>query len=108
MRVGQREEDVALGHAVSSSSCFSLCRAFFFFFFFFFFFSPPPPPPRWPTPTQRGQIVRRSAPRWLLPTPTAELGKTERDPILTIGPSIQYVTESGDPVGKIKLLSAAC
>jgi hypothetical protein len=35
-----------------------------------------------------------------------ELGKTERDPISTIGPSIQYVTESGDPVGKIKLLWA--
>jgi hypothetical protein len=39
-------------------------------------------------------------------TPTAELGKTERDPISTIGPSIQYVTESCDPVGKIKLLWA--
>ena len=56
------------------------------------------------TPNQRGQIVRKPFPAGYYQKPTAELGKTERDPISTIGPSIQYVTESGDPVGKIKLL----
>ncbi len=58
------------------------------------------------TPDQRGQIVRKPSPAGYCQTPTTELGKTERDPISTIGPSIQYVTESGDPVGKIKLLWA--
>ena len=56
------------------------------------------------TPDQRGQIVRKPSPAGYCQTPTAELGKTERDPISTIGPSIQYVTKSGDPIGKIKLL----
>ena len=58
------------------------------------------------TPDQRVQIVRKPSPAGYRQTPTAELGKTERNPISTIGPSIQYVTESGDPVGKIKLLWA--
>src|SRR5271166_3724157 len=62
--------------------------------------------PRSTMPNQRGQIVRKPSPAGYCQTPTAELGKTERDPISTIGPSIQYVTESGDPVGKIKLLWA--
>ena len=58
------------------------------------------------TPDERGQIVSKPSPAGYCQTPTTELGKTELDPISTIGPSIQYVTESGDPVGKIKLLWA--
>jgi len=37
---------------------------------------------------QRVQVVRRPSPAGYCHSPTAELGKTERDPISTIGPSI--------------------
>ena len=50
---------------------------------------------------QRGQVVRRPSPAGYCLTPTAELPKTERGPISTSGPSIQYVTEPGDSCGKI-------
>ena len=36
---------------------------------------------------QRGQVVRRPSPAGHCLTPTAELRKTERDPISTNGPS---------------------
>ena len=52
---------------------------------------------------QRGQVVRRPSPTGYCLTPTADLPKTERDPISTNGHSIiHYVTEPGNSCGKIK------
>ena len=59
-------------------------------------FSRPTPhaPPAW-----SGRA--RTLPAGYCHPPTAELTKTERDPISTSGPSIQYVTEPGNLFGKI-------
>jgi len=59
-----------------------------------------------PRRDQRVQAGHRPSPAGYCLTPTAELSKTERGPISTIGLSLQYVTEPGDRFGQIKLLWA--
>ncbi len=73
----------------------------------------PCPPGHWspaPRPTTSGPAGSDRAqtlPRWLLPSTDHRIDKDRAGPDLDgRPPSIQYVTESGDPVGKIKLLWA--
>ena len=54
-----------------------------------------------PTPYQRGQVVRRPSPAGYCHPPTSELGKTERAPISTSGPSISSMSPNR-PIASIK------
>ena len=54
----------------------------------------PPPASRSTTPGQRGRVVRSSSPAGYCQTPTAELPKTRRGPISTIGPSLFSMSQN--------------
>ena len=49
-------------------------------------------------------MKRRPFPAGYCLTPTTELAMTERGPISMKGPSIQYVTETGDSYGQNQLI----
>src|SRR5271157_3734819 len=57
-----------------------------------------------PTPGPAGSGRAQTLPRWLLPDTDSRIGKDRTGPDLDDQPlSIQYVTETGDPFGQIKL-----
>src|SRR5271157_5555460 len=63
----------------------------------------------YPSPSARpaGSGRAHTLPRWLLPDTDRRIDKDRAEPDLDDRPlSIQYVTESGDPFGKIKLFLA--
>ena len=51
--------------------------------------------------------MRKPSPAGYCLTPTAELAKTERGPISTIGVSISVCHQTGDPIGQIELFLPA-